>query len=205
MREAPMSNSKMSPARLMFRRVLRFPGLPILPNEVDEGVAGAEKQAKKVVAKDKRNSNVSHFGKSVVDLEEGLHILLQDNDTKLFNIKAQAIRVCEGGRSAYVQGKNKGGKVTTFLRNRGFMVVDPKYRVEDEADEAMATGEGKIAGNSCLPVKRLSRKARAAFRRTKTSVSGILKGTLALLSRAPGPTARGPRRKTVSWSLAVTQ
>ena len=135
-----MSNSKMSPARLMFRRVLRFPGLPILPNEVDEGVAGAEKQAKKVVAKDKRNSNVSHFGKSVVDLEEGLHILLQDNDTKLFNIKAQAIRVCEGGRSAYVQGKNKGGKVTTFLRNRGFMVVDPKYRVEDEADEAMATG-----------------------------------------------------------------
>ena len=85
------------------------------------------------------------------------------------------------------------------------MVVDPKYRVEDEADDAMTTGEGKIAGDSCLPVKRLSRKARAAFKRTKTSVTGILKGSLALLTRAPGPAARGPRRKAVSWGSAVTQ
>ena len=131
------------------------------------------------------------FGRDVVDLEEGLHILLQDNATKLFNIEAQVIRVCEGGRSAYVQGKDKGGKVTTFLRNRRFMVVDPKYRVEDEADYAMAAGEGKIAGDCCLPVKRLSRKARAALKGTKTAVSGILKGTLALLSRTPGPVRQG--------------
>ena len=74
------------------------------------------------------------------------------------------------------------------------MVVDPKYRVEDEADDAMATCEGRIAGDICLPVKRLSRKARAA-----------LKGTLALLSRTPVPTARGPRRKAVSWDSAVAQ
>ena len=53
----------MSPARLMFRRTLRFSGLPIFPDGVDEVVAGEEKQARKVVAKDKRNSKVSKFGR----------------------------------------------------------------------------------------------------------------------------------------------
>ena len=77
-RDAPMSNSKMSPARLMLRRILRFPGLPVLPDNVDEVVAGVDKQARKVVAKDKRNTKVSQFGKEVVELEEGLHILLHD-------------------------------------------------------------------------------------------------------------------------------
>ena len=113
----------------MFHRVLRFPGLPILPDEVDEVKAGVEKQAKKVVAKNRRNSKVSQFGKDVVELEEGLHILLQDNATKLFDIEAEVVRVCEGGRSAYVQERDKGGKVTTFLINRCFMVVDPKYKL----------------------------------------------------------------------------
>ena len=212
LRDAPMSNSKMSPARLMFRWVLRFPGLPILPDEVDEVAAGVEKQAKKVAAKANRNSKVSRFGKDVVDLSEGLHVLLQDDTSKLFNIEAQVMRVCEGGRSAYLQGRDKGGKLTTFLRNRRFMVLDPKHRVEDEAEPewAMATREGQIAGDSCLPVKLLSRKAQAAFARTKSSVSGILKGSLALLTRAPpqGPAARGPGRprwKAVTWNSAVSQ
>ena len=80
LRDAPMSNSKVSPARLMFRRALRFPGLPILPDEVDEVKAGVEKQEKKVAAKANRNSKVSHFGRDVVELSEGLHVLLQDND-----------------------------------------------------------------------------------------------------------------------------
>ena len=168
LRDAPISNSKMSLARLMFCSVLRFPGLPILPDEVDEVAAGVKKQAKKVVAKNRRNYKVSQFRKGVVDLEGGLHILLKDNVTKLFDIDAQVIRICEGGRSAYVQGKDKGGKVTFFLRNRRFIVVDPKYRVEVEAEDecAMATGEVEIAGDSCLLVKRLSRNARAALRRT---------------------------------------
>ena len=30
--------------------------------------------------------------------------------TKLFDIEAQVIRVCEGGRSAYVQGRDKRGQ-----------------------------------------------------------------------------------------------
>ena len=92
--DSPMANSKMSPARLMFRRMLRFPGLPILPDNVDEVVAGEEKQARKVVDKEKRNKKESKFGKQVVELEEGLHILLQYNHTKLFDIEAQVIRVC---------------------------------------------------------------------------------------------------------------
>ena len=161
------------------------------------------------MAKNKRNAKVSQFGKEVVDLEEGLHILLHDNSTKLFDIEPNVVGVCKGGRSAYVQGRDKGDRVTTFLRNRRFMVVDPKYRVEVEAEPewAMATAEVEIAGDSCLPGKKLSRKARAALQRTRTSVSGILKGTLALLSRAPppGPTARGLRRKAVSWGSEVTQ
>ena len=45
MRDSPMANSKMSPARLMFRRILRFPGLPVLPDNLDEVVAEEEKQA----------------------------------------------------------------------------------------------------------------------------------------------------------------
>ena len=95
--------------------------------------------------------------------------------------------------------------MTTFLRNRRFMIVDPKFRVDGEAEAAMATSEVEIGSNSCLPLKRLSRKARSAFRRTKTSVSSILKGSLALLTRAPGPAAERPRRKAVSWDTAVTQ
>ena len=94
--------------------------------------------------------------------------------------------------------------MTTFLRNRRFMVLDPKHRVEDDAEPewSMVTREGQIAGDSCLPVKLLSRKAQAAFARTKSSVSGILKGSLALLSRDP---TQGPRRKAVTWNSAVSQ
>ena len=101
------------------------------------------------MAKDKRNTKVSKFRREVVDLEEGLHILLQDDKTKLFNIEAQVVRVCEGGRSAYVQRNNRGGWVETFLRNRRFMNVDPKYMVDGEA--AMATVEVEIGSDSCLP------------------------------------------------------
>ena len=97
-----------------------------------------------------------------------------------------------------------GGRLSTFLRNRRFMIIDPKFRVDDEAEEAMATAEVKIAGN-CLPLKQLSRKARSAFKRTKTSVSSILKGSLSLLTRSQSTTAQKPRRKTVSWETAVTQ
>ena len=82
LRDSPMANSKMSPARFMFRRTLRFPGIPILPDNMDEMVAGEEKQAWKIVEKEKRNEKVSKFGKEVMELEEGLHILLQDNQTK---------------------------------------------------------------------------------------------------------------------------
>ena len=213
LRDSPMSMSKMSPSRLMFRRVLRFPGLPILPDEVDEVVAGVEKQAKKVSAKANRNSKVSRFGKDVVELEEGLHVLLQNNKTKLFDVEAQIKRVCEGGRSAYVQGKDRGGKMITYLRNRRFMVLNPKYKLVEEEDvpeSSMVTGEAEIAEDSCIPARLLSRKAHAAFSRTKSSVSGILKGSLALLSRAPSerPTARWPgklRRRTVTWGPPVSQ
>ena len=66
LRDSPMANSKVSPARLMFRGTLRFPGLPILPEDVDEVVAGEEKQARKVVDK-----KVSQFGKEVVKLGKG--------------------------------------------------------------------------------------------------------------------------------------
>ena len=45
------------------------------------------------MAKNRRNFKVSQFGKDVVDLDEGLHILLQEDATKLFDIEAQVIRV----------------------------------------------------------------------------------------------------------------
>ena len=57
-----------------------------------EVVAGEEKQARKVVAKDKRNTKLSQFGREVVELEVGLHIFLQDNKTQLFDIEAKVIR-----------------------------------------------------------------------------------------------------------------
>jgi hypothetical protein len=88
----------------MFRRVLRFPSLPCTPDEVDEVAAGTEKQARNVWAMESRNTMVSKYGRSVVELKEGLHVLLQDQKTKLFNVEAVVSRVCEGGRSAYVQG-----------------------------------------------------------------------------------------------------
>ena len=121
--------------------------------------------------------------------------------------------MCEGGRSAYLQGRNKGGKLTTFLRNRRFMLVDPKHKVEVEAvpeDWAMVTRENQIAADCCLPAKLLAIKAQAAFIRTKSAVSGILKGNAALLTKASpqGPAARAPvkpRRKAVSWNSAVSQ
>ena len=56
LRDAPMVNGKMSPAHLMFRRTLRFPGLPSLLDGVDKLAVGEEKQGSKVAAKQKRNS-----------------------------------------------------------------------------------------------------------------------------------------------------
>ena len=230
LRDSPMANSKMSPASLMFRRILRFPVLPLLSDNVDEVAAGEEKQARKVVDKEKRNKKVSKFGKEVVELEEVLHVLLQDNQTKLFDNKAQVIRVCEGGRSAYVQGLNRRGRVKTYLRNRRFMIVDPKFRAPD-GEESMATGEAGDKDDRCLPLKQLARKAksvfmrtqaddkddsclrlqqlsgktRSAFMRTQTLMSSILKGSLTLLTRAQGPAAGKPRRRAVSWATTVSQ
>ena len=88
----------------------------------------------------------------------------------------------------------------TFLRKRRFMNVDPKYMVDGEA--AMATVEVEIGSDSCLPLRQLSRKAKSAFMRTKSSVSSILKGSL---TRTPRPAAGTPRRKAVRWAPAVTQ
>ena len=39
LRDSPMVNSKMSPVRLIFRRALRFTGLPSLPDGVDKFAA----------------------------------------------------------------------------------------------------------------------------------------------------------------------
>ena len=65
LRDAPTRYSKLSLARLMFRRILRFPGLPSLPDDVDEVAAGQVKQARKVSAKEERNAKVSRFGRNV--------------------------------------------------------------------------------------------------------------------------------------------
>ena len=111
-----------------------------------------------------------------------------------------------------MQGKDRGGKLVTFLRNRRFLIVDPKYRVEEEAvpESSMVTREARITGDSGLPAQLLARKAQAAFFRTKSSLSGIMKGGLTLLPRAPSerPTARWPgklRRRAVTWGQAVSQ
>jgi hypothetical protein len=101
----------------------------------------------------------------------------------------------------------------TYLRNRRFMVLNPKYKLVEEEDvpeTSMVTGEAEIAEDSCIPARLLARKAHAAFSRTKSSVSGIMKGSLALLSRAPSerPTARWPgksRRRTVTWGPPVPE
>ena len=171
--------------------------------------AGTEKQARKVCAKESRNTKVSKYRRSVVELKEGLHVLLQDQKTKLFNIEAVVSRVCEGGRSAYVQGKDRGGKVATFLRNRRFMIRNPRHNVEmvTEAESAMATREARLSGDSCLPVKQLSRKARAAFWRTKACAGGFVKSTLARLSAPPrSPIAKAPMgRRTVTWGPVTFQ
>ena len=76
------------------------------------------------------------------------------------------------------------------------MNYDPKFRVDSEA--AMATVEVVISSDSFMPLRQLSRKAGSAFKKTNSSVSSILKGSLALQTRAPGPAARTLRRKTVS-------
>lgn len=74
MRDAPTACSKMSAARIMFRRALRWPGLPQLPDEVDEVAAGVARQANKSDAKKKRNEAVSRYGRKVVELSEGLRV-----------------------------------------------------------------------------------------------------------------------------------
>ena len=202
LRDAPTRHSKLSPARLMFRRILRFPGLPSLPDDVDEVAAGQVKQARKVSAKEERNAKVSRFGRKVVELEEGLHVLLQDDRTKLFDIEAVVVRVCEGGRSAYVQAEDRGGRTTTFLRNRRFMIKDPAHNVEvaAEAELAMVT---KIIEDKGMPIKQLSGKAREALLRTKASSTGILKSTPSLLS---SPTVEvSTRRKAGALHSVPTQ
>ena len=74
-----------------------------------------------------------------------------------------------------------------------------------DSEIAMTTGEEEVGSDGCLPLRQLCRKAGSAVRRAKGSVSSILKGTLAMLTRAPGPAAGSPRRKAVSWAQSVSQ
>ena len=138
-------------------------------------------------------------------MEEGLHVLLQDMVTKLFDIEAQVIRVCEGGRSATVCALDKGARTTTFLRNRRFMDYDPKFK--EDRDFAMAAVQGMVGGGHCLLwkqiYKRVSGYAGSAVRRTGRAVSGILKGMLSKLTHSSSSTATLPRRKAVSWAPSV--
>ena len=106
-----------------------------------------------------------------------------------------------GGRSAYIKAKNKGVRTQTFLRNRGFMDYDPRFRTDGEI--AMATVEGEVGSTGCLPLRRFCRKAGSAVRRARGAVSSILKGTLSMLTRTPGPAAGSPKCKTVSWAQPV--
>ena len=64
-------------------------------------------------------------------------------DIKRFNIKAQVVRVCEGGRSAFVCAVDKGGRTTMFLRNRRFMDYDRKHQLEQEVAMAAVEGTGR--------------------------------------------------------------
>ena len=84
------------------------------------------------------------------------------------------VRVCEGGRSAYVRALDKGGRTTTILRNRRFMDYDPKFQTD--RDVAMAAVEGTVGGGRSLPWKRLCRRASgyagSAVRRAGSTVSG---------------------------------
>ena len=104
-----------------------------------------------------------------------------------------------GGRSAYIKAKNKGVRTQTFLRNRGFMDYDPRFRTDGEI--AMATVEGAVGSKNCLPLRHFCRKTGSAAKRARGAVSSILKGTLSklsMLTRAPGPAPGLPRRKTVT-------
>ena len=89
------------------------------------------------------------------------------------------------------------------------MIKDPKHNVEVAAEPelAMATRVARISGDSCLPVKQLSRKARTALWRTKASATGILKSTLAWLFAPPrSPTTRVPMsRRAVSCGPVTAQ
>ena len=101
---------------------------------------------------------------------------------------------------------DKGGRPSTFLRNRKFIDYDPEFEVDREV--AMATKEGTVGGGSCLPLRRPYKKisgyAGAALRRAGSTVSGVLKGTLAKLTHSSSSSAaRLPRRKTVSWAPSV--
>ena len=193
LRDAPMSNSKLSPARLMFRRALRFPGLPSLPDGLDEVTAGVEKQLRKVADKNRRNSKTSRYGRAVVELKDGLHVLLQSQGTKRFDKKAQVVHVCEGGRSAYVRMRDEGGKEGVFLRNRRFMDYDREMMAEEEV--AMAAVEGTVPrgpyGRGMKAGVKVAKYLRSALR----GASRTLGGALVKLAKL----AAGARRK-VTWA-----
>jgi hypothetical protein len=121
LRDAPSATEKLSASRIFFRRQLRFAGLPELPDGEDEVEAGRDKQVAAERAKDRRNQRVSKFGRSVVELKEGLAVVVQDERSRKFDIPAVVQRVCEGGRSAYLEARDRAGRPVTMLRNRKFM------------------------------------------------------------------------------------
>ena len=118
-------------------------------------------------------------------------MLLQDNAAKLFDIEGQIVRVSEGGWSAYIKTKNKGGRIQTFLRNSRFRSYDSRFRTDEEV--AMATSEGEVSNTGCQPLRQFYRTAGLAFRRAKGSVPSILRRTLAMLPGAPELAAGSPK------------
>ena len=93
----------MSPARLFYgRKIIKNPLLSQLTDGYDETAGGDAIHAIREKRKSEKNKNKNEVDTSPLELKEGMHVLLQGVNSKLWNIEGVIQSVRPGGRIAYM-------------------------------------------------------------------------------------------------------
>ena len=134
--DTPRGSNRASPSFLHFRRSFRHPHFPALRLQKPESFF-EEQQEERRMEKDKRsedfNDKVSRFNPSVLHLEVGMRVLIQDKHGR-FIIPGEVIQL-RSKRSCYVRNLDSGN---LMLRNRRFLRKDPAHQtpyIQDDDDD----------------------------------------------------------------------
>ena len=125
--DTPRGSQKASPTYLHFRRQFRHPNFPALEVTHPDEYFEEEQQSKSEEREGRRESSNSRVSTSnapsLLQLEVGLKVLIQDKKSRKFNIPGEIVEI-KSERSAIVRNSETGN---LMLRNRRFLRKDLSF------------------------------------------------------------------------------